>query len=65
MKKDGPEQHEASLRPKPFEFSETLPTGEQIIVPRHEPFDYGYGIGQQLVNKGVERIRRVMYNGQE
>jgi hypothetical protein len=48
------ERHEWVLRPKPFEFTETLPTGGRIIVPRHEPFDYGYGIGQQLVNKGRE-----------
>ena len=45
------EEEERSLLRQPYQFSEYLPGGGLLVVPREEPFHYGFGLAHDFWNQ--------------
>ncbi|HEU5374975.1 MAG TPA: hypothetical protein VFV38_06030 [Ktedonobacteraceae bacterium] len=51
-------EEEQALVRQPDQFSEYLPTGGLLIIPRAEPFSYGFGLAHNLYNQSREIFER-------
>ncbi len=59
------EGEEQSLQRHPYVFSEYLPTGGLMVIPRAEPFYYGFGIAHTFLNRAREVYEHAEQEGDE
>jgi hypothetical protein len=59
------EGEERSLQRQPYVFSEYLPTGGLMVIPRTEPFYYGFGIVNAFRKRAYEMYGQSKQEGDE